>query len=340
MSGTPLHEQAIPFITLPNWVKAAALCGFNIQPIFDELGIETDLLNLEQATISSVLLDQVMEACVARSRQRHFPFVLGETFAFEYLPDIETFLTTSPSLREASKVFRWVHELINPLIDVRIEEQGEIAWLVLRGAVGSRDAKPYFVETLFASIIKFGRLLAPQLEEVASLHLRYPAPSYASVYGEYFRLPVHFDAGRHALKLPSASLDAPRSGAIPGLHEQAVRRVEQRMASLPRRGGLIAAVEAQLEQEPQLLGLGIERVAQRLGLHARSLQRRLREEGEAYSELQDRVRYRLALRDLKDATLDLETIAERLGFSDRRSFTRAFVRWSGMTPSRSRPSQS
>src|SRR3546814_17723298 len=52
--------------------------------------------------------------------------------------------------------------------------------------------------------------------------------------------------------------------------------------------------------------------------------------------LQARVRYRLALRDLDDSRLDLETISERLGFSDRRSFTRAFTRWAGVTPSRYR----
>src|SRR3546814_17337050 len=84
------HEQPLPFITLPNWVKAAALCGFNIQPVFDELEIETDLLHLEDATISRPLLEQVMTVCVARARDQHFPFVLGETFAFDYLPDIGT----------------------------------------------------------------------------------------------------------------------------------------------------------------------------------------------------------------------------------------------------------
>ncbi|SEQ61181.1 AraC-type DNA-binding protein [Solimonas aquatica] len=329
-------ERAIPFVTLPNWVKAAALCGFNIQSVFDELGIHTDLLHLEQATIGSKLLEQVMARCVARSRQRHFPFVLGETFAFEYLPDIETFITTSPTLREAATAFRWVHELINPLIDVRVEEQGEWGRLVLYGAGSATPAQPYFVEALFASVLKFGRLLAPQLERSASLHLRYPPPPHVAVYAECFHLPLHFEAPFNALQLPRASLDAPRPGAIPSLHRQAGQRVAQRIAHLPRHSGLIALVEAQFEQEPHLLGVGILRMARRLNMNPRSLQRRLREEGQAYSELQDRVRYRLALRDLDDRALDLETIAERLGFSDRRSFTRAFLRWAGMTPSRYR----
>src|SRR3546814_15750509 len=89
------HEQPLPFITLPNWVKAAALCGFNIQPVFDELEIETDLLHLEDATISRPLLEQVMPVCVARARDQPFPFVLGDNLAFDYLLATCTFLATA-----------------------------------------------------------------------------------------------------------------------------------------------------------------------------------------------------------------------------------------------------
>ena len=36
---------------------------------------------------------------------------------------------------------------------------------------------------------------------------------------------------------------------------------------------------------------------------------------------------------LQDPAVDVEGVSERLGFSDRRSFTRAFTRWSGISPS-------
>ncbi|MGH8631891.1 MAG: helix-turn-helix transcriptional regulator, partial [Burkholderiales bacterium] len=113
----------------------------------------------------------------------------------------------------------------------------------------------------------------------------------------------------------------------------AEQRVGQRLARVSRRGGLIAAIESAFEREPRLLGQGIEVLALRLELHPRTLQRRLRDEGQAFGELQDRVRYRLAQKALQDPALDLETISERLGFSDRRSFTRAFTRWAGVSPS-------
>ncbi|MGB1560107.1 MAG: AraC family transcriptional regulator ligand-binding domain-containing protein [Sinimarinibacterium flocculans] len=329
----PLHTDPIPFITLPNWVKAATVCGFNIEPIFARLGIQTDLLHLEEATISVPALGQAMEACVAASRTQHFPFVLGETFAFDYLPDIGTFLATAPTLRDATRVFDWVRELINPMIDIRIEASGDRAALTLagQGAVTGQDR--YFIESLFAAIVKFGRMLAADVESQASLQFRYAPPDYAAAYEAYFRIPVRFAQPRNALEIPRERLDAPLEGSFAKLHAQAQVRVEQRLAELPRRTGLIAMLEAVFEERPALLGEGIETVADHLGLHPRTLQRRLRDENETYAGIVDRVRYRLALRALQDPQTDLESLSERLGFSDRRSFTRAFTRWSGVTPS-------
>ncbi len=338
----PLHQQPIPFITLPNWVKAAARCGFNIQPVFRDLGIATDLVHLENATVAQPLLVKAMRVCVERSREQHFPFVLGETFAFEYLADVETFLTTSPTLREAAKIFDWVRELINPMIRVTLIEQGQDARLILHSPGGTdesaaaREAARWFTEATLASIVKFGRMLLGDAGDYRELRLAHAAPSYAAEYRRYFRLPVKFKSAETMLVMDRALMDHTLKGAFPALHEQAQYRVEQRLQKLPQRTGLVAAIEEALLKKLSLLGQGVEAVAAELKLHPRTLQRRLRDTGDQFAGLQDRVRYRLAMQWLDDPRESLEDISERLGFSDRRSFTRAFSRWSGASPSQFR----
>lgn len=326
----------VPFITLPNWVKAAGQCGFSIEPVFRELGIETDLVHIESATIPQHLLVQVMEACIARSKHLHFPFVLGETYAFDYLPDLETFVTTSPTLREASRVLDWVRELVNPMINMHLDEQGDAVALVLNLETAgefSASYKPYFAETTFASVVKFGRLLLRGHGDFRRLCLRHSAPQYAAEYESYFRLPVLFSQARNALELDRRLLDARLDGGYPALHQQAEVRVEQRLSLQSRPTGLSAAVEQLYADRPQLLAQGIERIAKELGLNVRTLQRKLREEGQRFAQLQARVQYRLAMRYLGEPKADIESVSEKLGFSDRRSFTRAFTRWSGVSPS-------
>lgn len=331
----PSYSAPIPFLTLPNWIKAAAHCGFNIEPIFRQHGIETDLIHLESATVSPPQLQQVMAACVARARGHHYPFVLGETFAFDYMPDIGTFLATSSTLRDTLRVFDWVRTLINPGLNVRLEERGDEAWLLLELNDSESAPTPYFTETTFASIYKFGRTLLGERAAFARLCLRHPAPPYAAAYDRYFGIEVSFSQPQHALVFDRSLLDLPLEGAFPALHRQAEYRVQRQLKTLPKpaHGGVVALIEQTFAAQPELLGQGIERMAAALGLHPRTLQRRLQDAGQSYAELQSRARFHRAADWLQVGELSIEAISERLGFSDRRSFTRAFTRWAGISPS-------
>jgi AraC-like DNA-binding protein len=80
--------------------------------------------------------------------------------------------------------------------------------------------------------------------------------------------------------------------------------------------------------------------ARRLGLSARTLQRRLAGEGASFEQLVDAVRSELAARYLEDRRLSLNDVAFLLGYSDVGAFHRAHKRWTGKTPRRARQSLS
>jgi len=77
---------------------------------------------------------------------------------------------------------------------------------------------------------------------------------------------------------------------------------------------------------------GIELLAKTTGTSVRTLQRRLKDAGVNYSELQDEVRKTLALNLLENETLALGEIAFSLGYSDVSAFNHAFRRWVGQSP--------
>jgi len=79
-----------------------------------------------------------------------------------------------------------------------------------------------------------------------------------------------------------------------------------------------------------------EDVSRRLNLSKRSLYRRLSEEGATFQQVLDQTRHTLALHYLKDEALQLSEISFLLGFSDPRSFYRAFRGWTGQTPTEAR----
>jgi AraC-like DNA-binding protein len=76
----------------------------------------------------------------------------------------------------------------------------------------------------------------------------------------------------------------------------------------------------------------MERVAARLGMPPRTLQRRLTVEGTSYNGLLDELRHELALRYLRQRELALAEVAFLLGFAEQSAFQRAFRRWTATSP--------
>ena len=77
--------------------------------------------------------------------------------------------------------------------------------------------------------------------------------------------------------------------------------------------------------------------AEVMGFSARTLQRRLAEQGLSFSHLVDEMRF-IKAQELIQQQEKIAEVATRLGYADAGSFTRAFERWTGMTPQHYRKS--
>lgn len=72
--------------------------------------------------------------------------------------------------------------------------------------------------------------------------------------------------------------------------------------------------------------------AKAAGVSIRTLQRRLEEHQLNYSQLVEKIRFEQAVELLQDPTNQLIDIAFELGYTDAANFTRAFKRWTGVSP--------
>lgn len=330
--------KPIPLFMLSSWIKASAKCGFNVQPLFKEAGIKIDLIRLEDARVSPLQLISLLEQCVALSPKQHFPFVLGDTFAFESLPEFETLLTTSPTLRDALRVADMAAKVVLPWLRLELKEEGDVATLetTLHIPIPKLESYGlplhYVLEAILACLRKFGRTLQGSEDGFLGVMVKNAPPKYADQFETFFGTEVKFNQPVDGLVFERRILDKPLEGAFPALHEQAQFLAEQRLGKEVRRQGVAAEIEDLIDREPALLAMGVEEMAERLNLHARTLQRRLKDEGDSYLHLQARMRHRLACQWLRGGTVSIDDISARLGFSDRRAFTAAFKRWEGTTP--------
>ena len=164
--------------------------------------------------------------------------------------------------------------------------------------------------------------------------LRRPAPADPSPYLRAFKTAeVSFGAPTNALWFDSAHFEQTLESANPELARQndevAARYLARFGKSLVRERLRAVLIEQLPSGEPAQ-----DKAAAALHLSARSLQRRLAEEGTSYKALLEETRRELALSYLREGRSSISEITYLLGFSDTSSFTHAFRRWTGVAPSR------
>jgi AraC-like DNA-binding protein len=127
------------------------------------------------------------------------------------------------------------------------------------------------------------------------------------------------------LKRPMATADA--------MVESLMRHYgDLRLATLPEQRGEIEQLRREIARVLVKGEIGIEHLAKATGTSVRTLQRRLKDAGVNYCDLQNDVRKTLALNLLENETLALAEIAFSLGYSEVSAFNHAFRRWVGQSP--------
>lgn len=76
----------------------------------------------------------------------------------------------------------------------------------------------------------------------------------------------------------------------------------------------------------------VQDIAEQLNLSQQTLHRRLKDEASSYQRIKDNLRRDTAMVKLVQDKLPVHKVAELVGFSDSRSFTRAFKQWTGLSP--------
>ncbi len=107
--------------------------------------------------------------------------------------------------------------------------------------------------------------------------------------------------------------------------------VEQ--ARLPEVYGVPGRVVEVLQKRIGKCSLSIDHIAEEMNLSKRTLQRRLQQQGISFAQLRDQVRFHHSINYLVEQTMSIDSISASLDFSDRTSFTNAFKRWTGLSPS-------
>lgn len=160
----------------------------------------------------------------------------------------------------------------------------------------------------------------------------YPTPADTRPLERLVGSNLVFGAAYNSLSFSTADCAMALPTADPALDVLHVEYARTRL-NLVLNGSMTERVRRVLsERLAQGAPSDLNRIAQALGVSARSLQRRLSNEGIHFSALQDEARLMLAHNFLRNSARSVKYIGALLGFRDQSSFHKACIRWFGMTP--------
>ncbi len=242
---------------------------------------------------------------------------------------------TAPTLGVALK--RWCrhHNLLTESIRLEIREQDGVASLVLSEQTRLPSEMHALREFCIVSVLRNALGVACWLSDsriaLRQTTLRYAPPRHRSSYGVLFDGPCTFNADTNSLQFDALYLTLPLRR-----DEAALQRMLERALLLTvrpyRRDRLLVEKARQLLRQDAAILRSADTLAERLNLSVRSLHRQLKDEGSSLQAIKDAVRRELALELLLKTQRPLKQIAERVGFTNEKSFLRAFKGWTGQTP--------
>ncbi len=186
---------------------------------------------------------------------------------------------------------------------------------------------PQRVEAVMGCVVSLARWMTNGRFRSRAVLLAHTPRTDPAAYEALLGCPVRFDQTVNAVCMDASELNHVLVQAGSSLHQHLRALADGMLASLAQ-DGVSARVQKLIRAHPRW---GKERIGEQLGMSGRHLNRKLAAEAISFKGLREALLHDMALQALR-AGQGIAAVSEALGFSDENAFSRAFRRWTGLTP--------
>ena len=309
--------------------KALEASGVDSERIFQVVGIPMDLSSDPMVRLPTTTLTRLYRACVEVTNNPYFGLTVAKFLQLPHLHALGYALAASGTLmdfcRRLERYFRLASQVANvSLTEVDGKVLLRFEYLVELSGETEDAFSGFLVRTM--------RLLYKPEFSPLRVGLHRPMPREgAEPYEALFRAPVSFSQADALLVFDKADLLQPLSGSCPELAQASDSIVISYLARLDKSDVITGVTQKIIEFLP-VGDCTRDKVASALCMSPTTLQLKLSQRGTNFQQLLDDTRKELACSYLRQVARPVTEITFLLGFSDTSNFTRAFKRWTGLSP--------
>ena len=335
-------DQPLPAGTAPGLLDIVLRGRPDRATLFQQAGLDADTVAGGDGHLTSAQLDALLGTAFTQAGDPLFGLRVGRANHYRDLGPLGALMAASETLEQALLVLLRYRELMLPYLALALHRGEHQCTLTVSGgeALAVTHTRAHN-DLLLATLVALGHSLLGGRMPIQRVAFRHPRPSDGELheYRSFFRCALDFNQPANAVVFSPALLGHNLPAADPARRRDLERTADDQLRALRRVGEVTGRVIEQLHAGLGQRPLTVHRVADRLDMTARTLQRRLRDEGVQFARLRDQVRMEYACRRLRHGDCDMLELARRLGFSDIANFYHAFRRWTGCAPGAYRKSQ-
>jgi len=329
-----MWQRAGALVELPGVVRDL---GHDPSALFAQTVIDPVSLRTETRVPFPALI-AVLDRAARQTACPHLGLLVGLRFRFEMHGLIGQLMQTAPNLGQALiDLVSWHPGYSSGAIVYLNKTDREYAF-----GYGSFAASNPGSPVLYDAVIAVGFRMIHDLTNGAAkpgeVQLSHRAPHTASAYERLLKVPVRFDRNRSCLILSAEALRTALPGHDPQARQIILAEIERTVFDVPM--DVSARTKRALRRAICLDKPTLSGVASEMGMHPRTLERRLADEGQTFRALRDDVCFAVARELLELTNIPVGEISAILGFSAPSVLTTTFRRLSGKTPSEWRASAS
>ncbi len=317
------------------FVHLTELYGVDARALVREAGVDPALLRDSNARIASNVADAVFAKAAALIPDRAFGLRAARCWHPSNLGALGYAWLACSTLRTGLQRLERYSRIVGEKAEIKVTNSRD----GLRFRYDHRRRDPLlraigtdFVMSLVLDMCRmnYGASLRP-----VEVRLSRARPENTEPYRHFYGCPVHFGANEDSFLISHRVADEPLPTANRQLAGTLDGILAAQLAALDK-NNLTARCRSRLLEQLTSGEASAQEMARQLHVSRRTLQRRLAESNTTYQKLVDDTRRDLALRYMEDAGKSITDVTFLLGFSGQSAFTRAFKRWTGISPTRYR----
>jgi AraC-like DNA-binding protein len=317
------------------YARIVDMHGIDARALLREVGVDPALLRDPSARISSRVADELFAKSAALIPDPAFGLRAARCWHPSNLGVLGHAWLASSTLRTGLRRLERYGRIIGEKARLNVMDKREglrVAYDHRRGDPMLRAIGSDIVLSLIVDMCRmnYGASLRP-----LEVRLSRAKPADAGPYRHFFGCPVHFGTGEDSFLLSSHVANEP----LPTANRRLADTLDDMLATelaMRDRNNIPARCKSTLLDQLASGEVSEGHMARQLNMSRRTLQRKLAESNTTYQKLVDDTRRDLALRHMDDPHKSITDVTFLLGFSGQSAFTRAFRRWTGMSPTRFR----